>query len=460
MALARLNHTYLKAFPMRIMWCQRDPLPRKTGVGNLFVKNLAPSIDNIHLHAMFTSFGTILSCKVAEENGKSKGFGFVQFETEESALAALYALHGSVIEGKKLYVSKFIKKSERMAAQDELNFTNLYVKNLGEDMTEELLRDQFSKFGKVSNVTIMKDSEGKSRGFGFVNFDSSEEAKNAAGALNGAFIGRAQRKAEREELLKRAHMERYNCHNEQLKASNLYVKNLNASVNENKLKEHFSTCGQLMSVKVMRDGNGISKGFGFVCFSNHEDAMKALSTLNGTILEGRPLYVAMAQRKEDRFKALQNSHPQFSAKNFYPLNWNVLPEFHPLLHHFPPSPPLNHLQPEPIMYHNFHTNVGGQYPLATQTFHDHFSVSVPTRQREWGDTKDQVYQQHKLDSRKKGIKRSGPAVTVYTGPAGTKGRAHAAGTSPGNSKRGLGNLFHPLAENLQITGMLLENQAA
>ncbi len=358
-------------------------------------------------------------------------------------------------------------------------------------MTEELLRDQFSKFGKVSNVTIMKDSEGKSRGFGFVNFDSSEEAKNAAGALNGAFIGkhptssflfplvlsiimqrkfhwlvksicasgskylfvgRAQRKAEREELLKRAHMERYNCHNEQLKASNLYVKNLNASVNENKLKEHFSTCGQLMSVKVMRDGNGISKGFGFVCFSNHEDAMKALSTLNGkiclflyssirgnwliavllevnffagTILEGRPLYVAMAQRKEDRFKALQNSHPQFSAKNFYPLNWNVLPEFHPLLHHFPPSPPLNHLQPEPIMYHNFHTNVGGQYPLATQTFHDHFSVSVrnflnsvtrifgttspsvsqliltwmmklqvPTRQREWGDTKDQVYQQH------------------------------------------------------------------
>jgi RNA recognition motif-containing protein len=88
------------------------------------------------------------------------------------------------------YVSKFIKKSERMAAQDELNFTNLYVKNLGEDMTEELLRDQFSKFGKVSNVTIMKDSEGKSRGFGFVNFDSSEEAKNAAGALNGAFIGK------------------------------------------------------------------------------------------------------------------------------------------------------------------------------------------------------------------------------------------------------------------------------
>lgn len=83
-----------------------------------------------------------------------------------------------------------MKKSERMAAQEELNFTNLYVKNLGEDTTEELLRDQFSKFGKVSSVAIMKDNQGKSRGFGFVNFESSEDAKNAVGALNGAFIGK------------------------------------------------------------------------------------------------------------------------------------------------------------------------------------------------------------------------------------------------------------------------------
>lgn len=102
MALARLNHTYLKGFPMRIMWCQRDPLSRKTGYGNLFVKNLPPSINSLQLHSLFSRFGTILSCKVAEENGKSKGFGFVQFDTEESAMGALYALHDTVIDEKKL----------------------------------------------------------------------------------------------------------------------------------------------------------------------------------------------------------------------------------------------------------------------------------------------------------------------------------------------------------------------
>lgn len=97
------------------------------------------------------------------------------------------------------------------------------------------------------------------------------------------FVGRAQRKTEREELLKREYMERCNYTNEQLKASNLFVNNLSRSVDDNKLKEHFSTCGQLTSVKVMRLDNGISKGFGFVRFSNPEDAMKALHTLNGKI---------------------------------------------------------------------------------------------------------------------------------------------------------------------------------
>ncbi|KAK4590840.1 hypothetical protein RGQ29_021148 [Quercus rubra] len=462
MALARLNHTYLKGFPMRIMWCQRDPLSRKTGYGNLFVKNLPPSVNSLQLHSLFSRFGTILSCKVAEENGKSKGFGFVQFDTEESATSALYALHDTVIDEKKLYVSKFMKKSERMAAQEELNFTNLYVKNLSEDTTEELLRDQFSKFGKVSSVAIMKDNQGKSRGFGFVNFESSEDAKNAVGALNGAFIGskylfvgRAQRKTEREELLKREYMERCNYTNEQLKASNLFVNNLSTSVDDNKLKKHFSTCGQLTSVKVMCLDNGISKGFGFVRFSNPEDAMKALHTLNGTTLEGKTLYVAIAQRKEDRIRTLQNHYAQFSPpETFYNCNWNV----HPFFYHFPPCPSSNQLLSQPIMYQDCQ-----QYPLVTQTYHDRFSIFVPNRQKEWDNTRDQLLKNNgtpgglKLDSRKKGNKRSGPGESTYTGSAGAKGGAHTAGTSPGKSRR---NLEKVLAENLQITGMLLENNSS
>lgn len=60
---------------------------------------------------MFRQFGNIMSCKVAMfEDGKSKGYGFVQFETEESAIAAIDKLNGSTIGDKQLYV-EFLSRS-------------------------------------------------------------------------------------------------------------------------------------------------------------------------------------------------------------------------------------------------------------------------------------------------------------------------------------------------------------
>lgn len=100
--MACLNHSDLKGIPMRIMWCQRDPSLRKCSTGNLFIKNLDPSVKGTCLLGLFCQFGTVLSCKVAGENGKSKGFGFVQFDSEESAAAACTALHDTVFRGKKL----------------------------------------------------------------------------------------------------------------------------------------------------------------------------------------------------------------------------------------------------------------------------------------------------------------------------------------------------------------------
>ncbi|KAK3183258.1 hypothetical protein Dsin_030544 [Dipteronia sinensis] len=90
----------------------------------------------------------------------------------------------------------------------------------------------------------------------------------------------------------------------------MYVKNLDGSIDDEKLKELFSEFGTITSCKVMRDPSGISSGSGFVAFSTPEEASRALQEMNGKMILNKPLYVALAQRKEERRARLQAQYSQ------------------------------------------------------------------------------------------------------------------------------------------------------
>jgi len=62
----------------------------------------------------------------------------------------------------------------------------LYVGNLTQNVTEDDLRSNFSEVGKISSVSIIKDRyTGYSKGFGFVEMESDEEAREAITRFNG-----------------------------------------------------------------------------------------------------------------------------------------------------------------------------------------------------------------------------------------------------------------------------------
>ena len=321
-ALIELNYSPIKGRPCRIMWSQRDPSLRRAGAGNIFIKNLDPAIDNKDLHDTFSTFGKILSCKIATDDfGASKGYGFVHFETTHAAESAIKNVNGMLLNDRKVFVGLHVPKQDRQSKADELkaNFTNIYVKNIDLEATETEFEDLFKKYGSITSATLSKDSEGKSRGFGFVNFEDHEAAAKAVEELNDSdfkgkklYVGRAQKKYEREEELKKqyeaARLEKSNKYI----GVNLYIKNLDDSIDDDKLREVFSVHGTITSAKVMTDDHGKSKGFGFVCFTSPEEATKAVTEMNQYMLAGKPLYVALAQRKDVRRNQLQQ---QIQAKN-------------------------------------------------------------------------------------------------------------------------------------------------
>ena len=182
----------------------------------------------------------------------------------------------------------------------------------------------------------MRDGDGKSKCFGFVNFERAEDAARAVEALNGKkfddkewYVGKAQKKSERENELKQRFEQSMKEAADKYQGANLYVKNLDDTIADDKLQELFSPFGTITSCKVMRDPSGVSRGSGFVAFSTPEEANRALLEMNGKMIVSKPLYVALAQRKEDRRARLQAQFSQMRPVAMAPPVASRMPMYPP-----------------------------------------------------------------------------------------------------------------------------------
>jgi RNA recognition motif-containing protein len=81
----------------------------------LYVGNLAYSVSDADLETMFAPHGTVKSAQVImdRDTGRSKGFGFVEMGSHEEAQAAITAMNGKDVDGRKLTVNEARPKEER-----------------------------------------------------------------------------------------------------------------------------------------------------------------------------------------------------------------------------------------------------------------------------------------------------------------------------------------------------------
>ncbi|KAK1304495.1 Polyadenylate-binding protein RBP47C' [Acorus calamus] len=197
---------------------EEDIDPDRVESRTLFVKNINFRTSDENLNKHFTDNvknGVIRSVKIKKhlKNGKnvSMGFGFIEFDSVETATKVCKDLQGTVLDGHALMLQLCHAKDDRTIkkVENDRSLTKLIVRNVAFEATEKDLRQLFSPFGQIKSLRLPL-KVGKHRGFAFVEYVTKQEAQNAIQALSSTHlygrhlvIERAKEGESLEELRKR-----------------------------------------------------------------------------------------------------------------------------------------------------------------------------------------------------------------------------------------------------------------
>lgn len=311
---------------------------------NLIINYLPQTLTDEEFRTMFVSIGPIKSCKICRDKatGYSYGFGFVDFHSPEDAERAITTLNGLQVQNKR------IKVAFARPGGDETKGANVYIRNLPKHFTEDDIEKLFNRFGDIIQKRVLCESNGTSKGVGFILFSKKSEADEAIKEMNGKTPpggGSALSLKYADDNAKKVrppdvgygmiHSPRYpspygpvrsmggnrNRYNPMASSGSyggsgaggygaagygatptqpngpdgfiLFVYNIGNNANERLLWQLFSPYGSVSKVNVIYDHNkGQCKGYGFVTMTDFYEAQDAIYALNGYELYGRQLAVS------------------------------------------------------------------------------------------------------------------------------------------------------------------------
>ncbi len=180
----------------------------------------------------------------------------------------------------------------------------LFVAGLPDSITEEVLRQLFQATGgAVLEVSLPRDrTTGRTRGFGFVTLETSEQAEQARSALDGSmqagrpisvrpFQGGNARRETRMEAPAAAPAASGSAEDR-----TLYIGNLPYDATSDEIEELLQRCGvtPVLRVHLPIGPDGRPRGFGFVTLANPEAVQQSLGALSNADVRGRRVMVKVA----------------------------------------------------------------------------------------------------------------------------------------------------------------------
>ncbi|KAI9040887.1 U2 snRNP complex subunit HSH49 [Aspergillus affinis] len=169
----------------------------------------------------------------------------------------------------------------------------VYIGNLDERVTDSLVWELMLQAGRIVNVHLPKDRVTQShQGYGFVEFISEEDAEYASRIMNGIRLYGKPIRVNKASADKQKSVEI---------GAELFVGNLDPMVTEQVLFDTFSRFGNLITLpKVARDDNNLSKGYGFISFSDFESSDAAITNMSGQYLMNKQVSVQYAYKKDGK----------------------------------------------------------------------------------------------------------------------------------------------------------------
>lgn len=159
----------------------------------LYIGNLSFKTTEGQLVDLFSSVGEVADVKIVKdkETSKSRGFAFVEMADDEKNLQVISEFDGREFMERAISVKEAIEP-ERKSTHESVytGGKKLYVGNLSYNLSSSELTEVFNVVGKVKSVKIVTDREtGKSNGYGFVEMETPESAKEAVEKLNNKDVG-------------------------------------------------------------------------------------------------------------------------------------------------------------------------------------------------------------------------------------------------------------------------------